>query len=458
MTSVKKATMDGMQNKKAVLGRCHAGFSTLMVPIRVEDTYLGCVFGDGFMITRTANAQKAQIKSTMASLFPSEDHLIHYIDSLPILDEREVDYLRRLVEIVVEEMIQTEFRLSNAQEQVSQLKSQLEDRFGYGNIIGKSAQMSEVYQLIERVADSQALVLIHGENGTGKELIAKALHYNSNRKDAPFLAINCAAFQTSLLESELFGHIKGSFTGAMGDKKGLFEAAENGTLFLDEIGEMPKDMQAKFLRVLQDGSFLPVGSTKVKKTSARIVCATNKNLLEMVAQQEFREDLYYRLNVIRINLPALRNRREDIPLLLEHFCQKSAQRNNKPHAKLSRQLTQLLLNYSWPGNIRELENELEKMIILTEDGGELDTTFVSEGILHQTSSDQTSKDSRPSQILKEYPGFNPDQSLKEIIASVEKSVITQGLEKTRWNKSELAKKLGISRSNLIHKVQKYKLE
>ncbi|MDD9951370.1 MAG: sigma 54-interacting transcriptional regulator [Zetaproteobacteria bacterium] len=461
MSSVRKATIDGSQNTKAILSSCHAGFSTLTVPIRLDNQYLGCVFGDGFLLERTAKAQRAQIRSSLESLFPQEEHLVAYIDSLPILDRRDIDHLTRLLEIVVEEMVQVQYKLSSAEDRLSKLTSQLKDKYSFANIIGKSAPMLAIYQLIEKVAHSNALVLISGENGTGKELIAHALHYTSKRSQSPFLAINCGAFQPTLLESELFGHRKGAFTGASNDKQGLFEAVQNGTLFLDEIGDMPLEMQVKLLRVLQDGSFLPVGATKANSSVARIVCATNKDLGQMVTDGLFRQDLFYRLNVIRIQLPPLRERQEDIPLLIQHFVAQSAQRNQKKAPPLSPELSKYLVSYDWPGNIRELQNELEKLIILTPEGDTLDATFLSEHIRTPSSQHKPYQHRQAVEVIPDQgiePILRGEIRLKDYVADIEKKVIAEGLQTTRWNKSELAKRLGISRSNLIQKISKYRLD
>jgi len=242
-------------------------------------------------------------------------------------------------------------------------------------MIGKSKPMQSLYALLDKIKFADSTVMIQGENGTGKELIAKSIHYNSQRKDKNFVIQNCSAFNDNLLESELFGHVKGSFTGALKDKKGLFEIADKGTFFLDEIGDTSPQMQVKLLRVIQEGTFTPVGSTEMRKVDVRIIAATNKNLREMVEQGTFREDLYYRLNVINIRVPPLRERKEDIPVLVEAFLAKNAETSNKPKKQLMGRAVEKLYDYPWPGNVRELQNEIERLCVLTGDDAKIDTKF-----------------------------------------------------------------------------------
>ena len=444
MGTVKKTTIDANSSKKAILSRCHGGFSTLSVPIRVDGKYLGCVFGDGFLVAETEREQKILIKDYLRSQFPKKEQTQEYIEKLPVLSKKDIKYLTELIEIVVDEMLLTQANLFQVERQVTELKSELGTRYGFDNMIGKSAPMQSLYSLLERICDSSALVLIQGENGTGKELIAKALHYNSKRKKRKFLAVNCGAFNENLLESELFGHVKGSFTGATKDKQGLFEAAHDGTLFLDEIGDTSMTMQVKLLRVLQDSSFTPVGSTNTKTSNVRVVCATNKDLAAMVKDGTFREDLFYRLNVINVIVPPLRDRKEDIPLLVDHFTKNYEKTTKQIKKQPSKACMEKILNYNWPGNIRELENEIERLCVLAGDEKNLDDMFLSQRI----------KDS----IDLKKPSYRMEGKLKEAIEELEKQMIFEGLKRTRWNKSRLAKELGISRAGLIMKVDKYGLD
>src|SRR5574341_495423 len=245
------------------------------------------------------------------------------------------------------------------------LHSELEKVYGLKKIVGNSREIQKVLDMVSRVAFSSATVLITGESGTGKELVARAIHFTGNRKDNKFIVINCATLSENLLESELFGHVKGAFTGAIKDKKGLFEEADGGTLFMDEIGDIPKSVQAKILRVLQEGEFISLGDTATKKVDVRIIAATNQDLLQRVQEKEFREDLYYRLNVINIKMPPLRERKEDIPLLVKHFVEKYNKKENRQVKGISPEVGKEFYRYNWPGNVRELENVIERAITLT---------------------------------------------------------------------------------------------
>jgi transcriptional regulator with PAS, ATPase and Fis domain len=310
-------------------------------------------------------------------------------------------------------------------------------------MIGKSKPMQELYSLLDKIKGADSTVLIQGENGTGKELIAKAIHFNSSRKDKSFVIQNCSAFNDNLLESELFGHVKGSFTGAVKDKKGLFEIADKGTFFLDEIGDTSPTMQVKLLRVLQEGTFTPVGSVEPKRVNVRILAATNRNLREMVEQGTFREDLYYRLNVININVPALRERKEDIPFLAEFFLS----RVDTPHGKkiLTKRALEKLYDYPWPGNVRELQNEIERLIVISGAETKITAEMLSPKILEFGDRNKVQ-------------GARLHGKLKDALEEVERELIKEGLRRTGWNKSKLAKELGISRAGLIMKVEKYGLD
>lgn len=266
------------------------------------------------------------------------------------------------------------------QEENVQLKQQLKTNYRFDNIVGSSGKMQELFKVIERAADSRATVLIRGESGSGKELVARALHYNSSRASKPFIAVSCAALPETLLESELFGHEKNAFTGAVAQKPGRFELANQGTLFLDEIAEIPPSLQVKLLRVLQEREFERIGGTKSIKVDVRLVAATNKDLEAAVAQREFREDLYYRLQVIQVFVPPLRERREDIPALAEHFIAKYNRENGRKVQSVSQEALDLLMRYPFPGNVRELENAIERAVVMAEK----DATTITPDLLPMT--------------------------------------------------------------------------
>jgi transcriptional regulator with PAS, ATPase and Fis domain len=312
-------------------------------------------------------------------------------------------------------------------------------------MIGKSKAMQSLYALLDKIKSADSTVLVQGENGTGKELIAKSIHYNSSRKDRPFVIQNCSAFNDNLLESELFGHAKGSFTGAHKDKKGLFELADKGTFFLDEIGDTSPQMQVKLLRVLQEGTFTPVGGLEMKKVDVRIIAATNRDLRSMVEDGSFREDLYYRLNVINLRVPPLRERKEDIPLLSEFFIELACKKAGLPKRVLTKRALEKLYDYPFPGNVRELQNEMERAVVLSGNENKILADMLSPKVLETNEAAKVQ-------------GARVAGSLKDAIEDLEKDLIREGLRRTGWNKSKLAKELGISRAGLIMKVEKYGLD
>lgn len=348
--------------------------------------------------------------------------------------------------------------LKVTKEKNEELLSNISRKYSLSNIIGKSKKMEEVFNLINKVSHSDSTILISGSSGTGKEMIARAIHYSSKRKDQPFIAKNCAAFSEQLLESQLFGHIKGAFTGAVKDQKGLFEAADGGTLFLDEVGELPLELQAKLLRVLQEGMIMPVGTTGERPVNVRILAATNRNLFKMVEDGKFREDLYYRLHVIQLNLPSLDERREDIPLLVTHFLDRAFEKSGGKRKQITEEVLSIFMNHKWRGNIRELENEIERMCILSGDDAELGVDLLSNHFHEVVSGRGNSAEFSTGNLVNLTDNSSLNISMKDAISMLEKDMITKALEKHKGNKSVAAKELGISRSSLISKVQDYMLE
>ncbi|HTO90929.1 MAG TPA: sigma-54 dependent transcriptional regulator [Candidatus Sulfotelmatobacter sp.] len=319
------------------------------------------------------------------------------------------------------------------------LKRELKKGHDEKEIIGSSEEIVRVFRLVEKVADSDATIMIQGESGTGKELIAKEVHYGSRRASGPFVSINCGAIPRDLLESNLFGHVKGSFTGAVRDSAGLFQVAEGGTFFLDEVGEMPLATQVKLLRALQEREIIPVGGTQPVKIDCRLVAATNADLEREVAEGRFRADLFYRLNVIPIKLPSLRQRREDIPLLIEHFLKRHAE--NGAAKTISKEATEILMKYDWPGNVRELENVIERAVILDE-SGRLEPEDLPDKI-------RLGPSQRGSLIIE-----SPTLTLEEL----EREYILKVLHSTRWQKKKASEILGINASTLYRKLIAYGVE
>jgi len=322
--------------------------------------------------------------------------------------------------------IEKTMRLKMLERENARLQSELADKFQFGQILTRNKEMKELLQLSGRAAQSDAAVLITGESGVGKELFAKAIHHNSPRRDNPFLAVNCPSIPEALIESELFGHEKGAFTGAIAAKPGKFELAQGGTLLLDEIGDLKLDLQAKLLRVLQEHEIERVGGVKAVPVDVRVLAATNQNLAELAARREFRQDLYYRLNVIPINIPPLRRRTEDIPLLAEHFVQKHSQQPKK----IAPSFLKKLITSDWPGNVRELENIVQRAVVLS------------------TSDELTDED------IQITPMDNRAGGMNVTLAETEKRAIIEALEQMHWNQSRAAELLGIPRHVLIYRMKK----
>lgn len=321
------------------------------------------------------------------------------------------------------------------------LKKELESKYGFGNMIGRSPVIEHVFELIKRVSELNVNVLITGESGTGKELVARAIHYSGNRSEEPFVPINCGAIPENLMESELFGYKKGAFTGASKDKRGLFEEGDGGSIFLDEIGELPIHMQVKLLRVIEDKTIRPLGGTEPVSIDVRIISATNKKLEDQVADNKFREDLFYRLNVIVMDIPPLRERREDIPPLAIHFIEKCSKEMDKDIEGISPQAMEILENYNFPGNVRELENIIARCVAL-------------EG------SNVIRRESLPQNLVGgEVIGFEPPLltgiDLDNVIGNVERRMIEKALKETKGNKTEAAKLLGITMRSLRYRLTKH---
>lgn len=316
-------------------------------------------------------------------------------------------------------------------------------------LIGSSAAIQYVRDLLQRISSYDVTVLIQGESGTGKELVARAIHYHSKRKAKEFVIINCSAFSDALLESELFGHMRGSFTGAIAEKEGLFEIADKGTFFMDEVGDMSPALQVKLLRVLQEGVFFKIGGTKPLQVDVRIVAATNQDLQKLVEAGKFRHDLFYRLNVMHINLPPLRERREDIPQLVSHIIQKISDKNSQPIKTLQPEVMKALQSYDWPGNIRELENELEKACIMAQ-GTAIETKDLSRHLIESALKKRNVAPGTKEGSLK--------KRKSDLVSSFEKTVIEEALLRTKGNQTQAAKALGISRQDLNRKLKLYQID
>jgi DNA-binding NtrC family response regulator len=328
-----------------------------------------------------------------------------------------------------------------------ELKKQVKSAYSFHNIVGASPLMQRIFSTITKVAKTQSTVLIRGESGTGKELVARAIHYNSPRMNKPLVEISCASFPETLLESELFGYERGAFTGAEGRKKGRFELAHGGTIFLDEIGDISESVQTKLLRVLQEKKITRLGGTETINVDVRVITATNRDLEQAMSENKFREDLYYRLNVIPIVLPPLRERKEDLPLLIDHFIKKYSHENKIPAPRLSDAALKKCLEYDWPGNVRELENAIENAIVLGEGGVILSEHLPFGMLLNKPAAGNLKLD-----FLK-----NSGKSFKEKVEAAERLILHEAIDEAGGNKSEAAKKLDISLRTMRYKIKKYRL-
>ena len=413
---------------------CHAGLEGLVWPVVVEGEPLCALYVSGFWSAERVSEQEPVAARRLKALgLPSVGEL----GRAPLLDAAERGWVEELLGLAAREV----YAFVRGRGEAGEAPGR------YGEIIGRSKPMVALFQVLDKVVASDSTVLIQGENGTGKELIARAVHFNSRRASGAFVAQNCSALNDNLLDSELFGHKRGSFTGAVVDKQGLFDLANGGTFFLDEVGDMTPSLQVKLLRVLQEGTFVPVGDTVTRHVDVRVIAATNRDLRAMVKEGSFREDLYYRLNVINLVVPPLRERRRDIPLLVEHFLGRAARdvARGAPVKRLTEEALRRMLAYRWPGNIRELENEVERLVVLSGREEAIGAELLSPRIRGEAGGG----------------GDVPrvaESDLQSALETLERRMLLEGLRRTGWNKSQTARDLGISRRNLIRKVDRYDLE
>jgi len=436
--SIRKAIAGGVTG---LAGRCHLGLDVVVAPLSTGGSLFACGFAAG---ERRADARESAVRAAAALRLPLADSAAAF-DGISALEERDVP---RLVDLVSTAACEMAAYSGGAPVRHNGIATAVRRQW-FGEIVGKSGPMQGLYSLLEKLVKSDITVLVTGENGTGKELIARALHRTGPRKDKPFVAQNCSALNDNLLESELFGHVKGSFTGATRDKIGLFKLADGGTLFLDEVGDMSPSMQVKLLRVLQEGTFLPVGAEKPEQVDVRIIAATNRDLREMVTRKEFREDLFYRLHVVNVEVPALRERIEDLPLLCEHFLGRIAARSRKPKKRLHPELLRSFYEARWAGNVRELENELERLVVLAGDAEVIPPELRSQARPHRASGSNGA--TVPSMA-------EASCDLATAVGRLERDLIARGLRELRGNKSRLAARLGVSRTTLIKKIREHGIE
>jgi DNA-binding NtrC family response regulator len=391
----------------------------LVRKIREHDADLPCIVLTGYGSSETS------VEALRAGAF-------WYLEK-PFEQDR-LDVIRSLVNQAIE--------CGQLRSENRRLHRELQHKHKFDSIVGKSAALQRMLSIVERVADTDSTVLITGESGTGKELVARALHYNSRRADGPMVTVNCGAIPEELLESELFGHVKGAFTNAVAHREGRFAAADGGTIFLDEIGDMSPTLQVKLLRVLQERTFEPVGSSKTQAVDVRVVAATHRNLPELIAEDRFREDLYYRLNVLPVEVPPLRERREDIPLLVHHFVDHARHERGARVDSISDAALQRLVDYEWPGNVRELQNVVERLSVLVIDG-EIGEDDLPDGFRATP---------RPRHAGPRVPATGLD--FNATVEALETDLLGQALALTGWNKNRAAQLLGLNRTTLIEKIKK----
>jgi len=397
---------------------------------------------DGISTLKKIKAIAPETVVIMITAYASAD------TAIKAMKEGAYDYITKPFKVEeIKLIINNALEKKNLQKENILLKQVVRDRYHLGNIIGQSPKMVALYDLLEKVSPTKTNILITGESGTGKELVAKAIHYNSPRKEKPFVILNCGAIPEPLIESELFGHMKGAFTDAIATKKGLFEVADEGTIFLDEISELPLLMQVKLLRVLQDKEFKRVGGTEDIRVDVRIISATNKDLEEEVREKHFREDLFYRLNVIQIKLPPLRERKDDIPILANHFLKKYSEELNKNILKISPETLQILFHYEYPGNVRELQNIIERAVAL-EGSEELTVINLNSYLSEQPFLKKGSLDI-------EIPSEGVD--LEKMVEDLERTLLLKALDKTRGIKKKAAELLNINFRSMRYRLEKYGL-
>jgi len=397
---------------------------------------------DGISALKKIKAISPETIIIMITAYASAD------TAIKAMKEGAYDYITKPFKVEeIKLIIKNALEKKNLQKENILLKQVVRDRYNFENIVGQSPKMLDLFKLLEKVSPTKTNILITGESGTGKELVAKAIHYNSPRREKPFVTLDCGAIPETLVESELFGHMKGAFTDAIATKKGLFEVADEGTIFLDEISELPLMMQVKLLRVLQDREFKRVGGTEDIRVDVRIISATNKDLEEAVREKRFREDLFYRLNVIQIRLPSLRERKEDIPLLTMHFLKKYSEELGKNISTLSPEALRILMNYDYPGNVRELQNIIERAVAL-ESSQELTAHNLSSYLNEQIPMKRGPLD-------LEIPNEGID--LEKIVEDIEKTLLLKALDKTKGIKKRAAELLHINFRSMRYRLEKYGL-
>lgn len=437
------------KNQRPFFYECFAGLQGYAVPLIVKKRYVGTMIGSGLCVSENTGSMKKNDMEKLIKLGFDRDEIDRCCGNLKTIDRHTKAQVSDFMELVAEDVTAFYELLQEKKEIINKQSLLLTGIYKekYKGIIGVSSAMKKVFDTLELIERSESPVLVEGESGTGKELIAAAIHYNSPRKNKIFVIQNCSAFSDTLLNSELFGHEKGSFTGAIAEKKGLFEIADKGTLFLDEIGDMNMEIQAKLLRVLEDGSFYRVGGVEQKKSNVRIIAATNKGLSGLVERGLFRKDLFYRINTIHVILPPLRERKEDILLLIDNFLDYYAISCNGGKKELNQAVRELLQAYHWPGNVRELKNLIERLVLMSGTSKTIEVSHIPREILPAGLSPGSHT----------HTVTNHD-TLANALKALEKTMVSDALQRAQWNKTHASRELGISRASLNNKIMEFDIQ
>ncbi len=435
------------RNSDRLFAKCHAGLNMIIIPVIVDEEYVGAIIGSGLKLSeREGHGVDMYIKK-LGSLGLGDTVIERGYDSLVSLNGSTEEQVNDFLELAVRD-IEVNYKLQKDMGLLVKKGKKLQEesyREKYKDIVFVSAAMTEVFDTVETVEGTEKTILIEGETGTGKELLAAAIHYNSLRRDEVFIIQNCSAFNDSLLCSELFGHVKGSFTGAVSDKEGLFQLADEGSLFLDEIGDMSLENQATLLRILENGTYYKLGGTELQRVNVRVLAATNKDLYQQVEKGLFRKDLFYRINAIQITMPPLRNREGDIEPLLYYFLEAYAEAHNTVKKEVDEEVIKLFEAYDWPGNVREFKNQVERLIILSGSNNKIEAKLLPA----QMQGDSIS--------VKHERRISGRKTLKDTLKTVERNATEVELKKAKWNKTIASRKLGISRASLNNKIESYNI-
>ncbi len=429
-----------LREKKLCVIEDHMGVTHVACPVVVRGEIEGVFRCTGFVVGDKNSASVGRIKSALSYLDCTESELDTALRDLPFFSQDKAAIVNNLMEMLAGEAGAYQEEVLHEKEAEAKI-----DENSFEGIVTRNPAIKEILKQLKMVAKSDSSVIIYGESGTGKELMAKLIHKYSNRSDKQLVTINCAALTETLLEAELFGYKKGAFTGAVADRKGLFEVADGGTVFLDEVGEMSLALQVKILRLIQEGTFMRVGDTETRHVDVRVISATHRDLKKMIQERKFREDLYYRLAVVELFLPPLRDRVDDIPLLVSHFLKIYQEKTGKEGIKFTQDAVEILMDYFWPGNIRELSNEIERIVALMPSHTLVRPADLSKKFFYEEYPDDFGEVER-------------EGIIKQMVEDFEKSLLMKYLRKYRWNRTKVARLCGITRQGLNKKINKYKLD